>query len=205
MCTDDVTAGLADSLVRSDVTSYRINSVEHEGSLYDVHAKIVAKSDSTDDGRIPVVQENGKWLVCFTRKLESGESLPSDGPAPDSPGLGSSSDVESTPPPGDPETTETGSGNSICNTDRSGAFAVADEYVLLATSGSTDGAEDCVYAGTVPDSLTESLNGKSYSADYGSGGETGPFIWAGGDGTHLTVTVARESDGKYYVTAVSRS
>jgi hypothetical protein len=86
------------------------------------------------------------------------------------------------------------------------ASTTALTYVGAAEIGSAQIAQGCVYQDTVSPSVTQSISGGSiYSPqDIGGGGPVFHFTSIDGK-SQLTVTVARQSDGKFYVVKVVKS
>jgi hypothetical protein len=92
--------------------------------------------------------------------------------------------------------------NGICVGAQSGAVTVSGFYVGLAESGDTSAAQGCVYHDSVPASTTAKLSGKQFTPT-SLDPVGGKLVLKGSDGTTVTVTTSRESDGKYYVTSVT--
>lgn len=165
---------------------------------------------------IEVVKENGSWKVCPTDTSESGSgsgSVPSNFPTSVPSNLPTSvpsnlpTTIPSIPtglPSGLPSVPNI-SGINPCEF-ASDAFSAAETYVGLAEIGSANTAQGCVFQNQVPQSVTDSIKGGSLFTPEGSS-QTGPTIqFVSVDGkTHLTVTVQKESDGKFYVTNVQKS
>jgi hypothetical protein len=80
-------------------------------------------------------------------------------------------------------------------------------YVGMAELGYTDIAQACVYPGSVARSVTASINSSSSSTLYSPTTGFGLlFGFASLDGSsRLEISVAKESDGSFYVTHVSKT
>jgi hypothetical protein len=200
LCKEDLAdSALITALQSVHVTSYTIGNVDQNGDVTVVHANIQAQgTGSTPDGKIPVIQEDGKFKVCLSRS--TGGSPMSGGSS------GAATSSVAAPPstsdfPSQPSVPSSASG-VVCDDSQTDAFGVADWYMIKVEDGEDDGAQACTFPNTVPASVTASISGKNFEPDFGSGGETGPFIFNAKDGTSVSVSVTKESDGKFYVTGV---
>jgi hypothetical protein len=154
-----------------------------------VHASVTTTEKTSPDAKIATIQENGTWKVCLSKSL--GDS-----------GMGGSTPPSSVtqPPPSSSSNT-----SSACDSPIQSAFGVADWYMIKIEHDEASDAQNCVWNNSVPESVAQQLSGKDFTPDYSSGGETGPFVFNASDGTKVTVSVTKESDGNYYVTDVAVS
>jgi hypothetical protein len=86
------------------------------------------------------------------------------------------------------------------------ARTAAITYVGLAEVGQTDFAQGCVYHDAVPKTATASLTasgGGLYSPVTDSGGSTVEFKSIDGQST-IAVTATKQSDGKFYITKLTK-
>jgi hypothetical protein len=182
LCREDLGNGMMDSLESVEVVSYDIGTVEEKDGYSIVNATVRTTDDeSSPDGKVPVVKEDGTWKVCFSR------------------GIG---DLH-VPTTTDPTDTSGGSGDDgTCLADQGTALEVADRYVSVATY-SVEDAQACVYAGSVPASVAEGFAQDFFFYDHSNG--DGTFVYTNDEDQELTVTVTQESDGKYWVTDASVS
>jgi len=195
LCRDDVSNGFdlpklyhGDFLPNLMIVSYTIKSVEKDGDRTYVNASVRTSDDTHEvDGKVPVAREGGAWKVCFSRGIgETTTDVTSSSSTPSTTG----------PPP-------TVSGEACDTTGQSDPSIVADHYAVP-NGGSADRAQACVYQGSVPVSVTKQVVVQYLIYDHGVGG--GPFVYKDEkDGSTVTVTVTRESDGKFWVTDVSMS
>jgi hypothetical protein len=91
---------------------------------------------------------------------------------------------------------------SLCSGSTSG-FGVASTYVGAAEIGVPQVAQSCVYHNAVPESVARSLGGRLYGP-VTNDQNASVIVFKSTDGaTTVTVTTAKESDGNYYVIAVT--
>jgi len=184
LCREDLSGDMMDTLVDVKVVSYTIGSVEEKDGYSIVNASVRTEDDEDEsDGKVPVVQEDGTWKVCFSKALEDLEDL--DIPTTDTTDF--STDVTTT---------------SGCDADQNTASEVADRYVSVAAYSIPD-AQLCVYGASVPSSTTEEFGDKYFFYDHSNG--DGTYVYTNSDDQTLTVTVTMESDGRYWVTDASIS
>jgi hypothetical protein len=209
LCASDISAGLANQLNQSGkVTNYKIlNTVSKGDNRATVTVTVTTQKGGTQTEPLPVVKEDGKWKVCFTGGGQPPGG-PSDFPSPTGSQIPPTASVPSIslpsislPPisnlPSVPVTNP-----CAVITDPN---TVALVYVGAAEIGQTDVAQACVFENSVPRSATESLatTGNGLFAPTGSHGTTYEFESIDGT-TRLAVTVTKESDGNYYITALER-
>jgi hypothetical protein len=180
LCKKDLGNDLADGLGETRVVSYKIGSVDEQGDVAYVHVQVRTEKDSNNgDTKVPVIQEDGDWKVCFTKDLSI--------PTTSSYTTDTSSDSPSTP--------------GSCSADQSSALQVADEYAY-SLAYDTDAAKACVYNGMVPDSVTDGFEDKSFTLDHNNG-DTYIYKSSSSETLTMSVTVTKMSDGKYWVTNVT--
>ncbi len=92
--------------------------------------------------------------------------------------------------------------SSLC-ANQTNALIVAAGYIGLAEGGDATDAQACVYKNSVPLATTQKLSGKELIPT-GALDSSGTLTLTGG-GSTVKVTTAKESDGNYYVTAVTIS
>lgn len=96
----------------------------------------------------------------------------------------------------------TGSAAAALCTGATSTYGVAGTYVGLAEIGRVQAAQACVFHGTVAASITARLTGKTFLTKNADTNATVIEFEATDRSTRLTVTTAKEPDGRYYVTAV---
>jgi hypothetical protein len=206
LCDGDIAVGTATKLGSSGrIISYTIGKESKKNGVTTIEVTASTTQDpKPSSAEFPVVKENGKWKVCFTKALSTIPtgaatglpSVPTTGNTgfPTDTGLPSSSGIP----------TDLPSGLSICqgSTD---ALSAAEAYVGAAEVGLTQFAQSCVYQNSVPLSVTTSLSGKLYApVSPGSGGSQ--FVFRSTDSSStLTIKVTKESDGHFYITGVQKS
>jgi hypothetical protein len=206
LCDGDIAVGTATKLGSSGrIISYTIGKQSKKNGVTTIEVTAsTTQEPNPSSAEFPVVKEDGKWKVCFTKALSTIPtgaatglpSLPSTGNSgfPTDTGLPSTSGIP----------TDLPSGLSICqgSTD---ALSAAEAYVGAAEVGLTQFAQSCVYQDSVSLSVTTSLTGKLYApASPGSGGSQ--FVFKSTDSSStVTIMVTKESDGHFYVTGVQKS
>ncbi len=214
LCQADRDSGVVDQLSAGGrVTAYRIGATTKSDSSHAiVQATVTTTNGGTDTAPVPVVKENGSWKVCFrtaaTPPASAGPSGPSavvPVPAPSLSGLPSIS-FPSITVPSIPVPSIGGSGIpaiNLCSATDS-AEQAARVYVSAASLGQAQLAQSCVYHDTVSKAVTTSLRSGEFYTLSGSSGATFTFRSVNGSST-ITVKVTKESDGKYWITAVKKS
>jgi hypothetical protein len=214
LCKADANDAVIASLRTSGrIKSYSIGAVHNEDST---HAVVSARLTTTisptpADVAFQVVKEGGTWKACPDRSSIVG--VPNGGPS-GFPSAQSSIPVVPVPsisipvpsisvpnfpvPSGVPSTTINPCG--FATTLEQSAIT----FVGLAELGQTSYAKACVWNGQVTTSDIEKLRAKTSSDYFSPAGSSGPVVsFASIDGTkHLQVTMAKEADGRYYVTKV---
>jgi hypothetical protein len=220
LCRQDLQLGtIAGLQSQGKVTSYTIGAVDKTDSSHaTVTATVVsANGNEPDTSQLPVVKEGGTWKVCVSEALRQ---LPSDLASATPPSFPSGSVPVTVPvtvpsinvpsltlPSIDiPSISAPSLGTSLgafCASSIS-ALTTAATYVGAVEIGSADLAQGCVYKSSVPASVTRSIGaGHKFYAPT-STSQTGPvFEFRSTDGTSkIEITVAKKSDGKFYVTKV---
>ena len=212
LCSGDIAIGTATQLGSSGkILTYKIGNQTTKNGVTTVEVTAsTTKEPTPTSAEFPVVKEGGKWKVCFSKALSN---LPTGVPSGFPSGLPTSpTDTGAPTDTGVP--TDTGfptslpsslpSGLNICSSSTN-ALGAAEAYVGAAEVGLTSFAQSCVYQGSVPLSVTTSLNGKLYGPD-SSASSGNHFVFKSTDSsTTVTVEVTKESDGKYWITAVQKS
>jgi hypothetical protein len=200
LCDGDIAAGQATKLSSSGrIVSYSIGKQSKKNGITTIEVTAsTTQEPKPSSAEFPVVKENGKWKVCFTK---ASSTLPAGAPTglPSVPTTGSSGFPSSSGIP-----TDLPSGLSICQ-GTTDALSAAEAYVGAAEVGLTQFAQSCVYQNSVPLSVTTSLNGKLYApVSQGSGGSQ--FVFKSTDSSStVTIKVTKEADGHFYITGVQRS
>ena len=199
------------------ITSYTIGRTTQQGpdkAKVAVTATVTGRAPDTES--LPTIKEDGHWKVCLSSGgglsagtlptgVLSGGPLPSGLPTSDLPGLpsGLPTDGLGGGSAGGPSAPTAA---NIC-IQLDSASRVAGFYLNLAQLGSVSSAQQCVYQDTVPESTTAGIRkpGVFYLPVAGSSTD-GPFTFRSTTGNAtVTVTVAKESDGHYYVVKVATS
>ena len=195
------------------IKSYSIGAVHSEDAT---HAVVSARLTTTDsptpaDVAFQVVKEDGTWKAC--PDLSSITGVPSGGPG----GFPSASQTVpvipipsiSIPVPSISVPNFPGPSGVPSGTINPCGFATSLEqsaitFVGLAELGQTNYAKACVWNGQVSTSDIEQLRARNPNDYFSPAGSSGPVVsFASVDGSkHLEVTMAKESDGRYYVTKV---
>jgi hypothetical protein len=209
LCKADVAAGTAEDLGSGGrVLSYTIGkTTKMDSSHAAVQVKVTTASGSSS-APVPVVKENGSWKVCFTSAPN-----PSASGSPGAPSTAAPSGIIPLPSVSVPSIAipslsvpSVGSlpGINICS-GASSAQQAAQVYVSAATIGQTDLAQACVYHDSVSRSVTESIHsaGEFYRLSGQKSATTFEFRSVTSSSI-ITVTVTRESDGKYWITDVKK-
>jgi hypothetical protein len=223
LCAADNKMGVTDDLSKDRIKTYTIGAVSKKDAN---NATVTATVTSTDgDGpeteALPVVKEGGKWKVCISKMLTTqnpsstagptGTSGPSDFPSETTAPSGLPTEVPSLPSSELPNASDlpsipAGAGFNVCGTKGTGEDA-ATTYVGMAELGYTDYAQACVYRNSVSKATTASIKGNGGTTLYapsGGSGDTYQFTSVDGN-SHVTVTVAKESDGQYWIVKVVKS
>lgn len=196
------------------VVSYTIGTVTKKDSDHaTVRVSVVTKGESkAQSADLPVKKEGGKWKVCVSDMFAN---LPTSLPTGFSSGIPSEFPTNLIPTGLPTEVTDLPSGlpsglptSGICASAED-ALTPAETYMGLASFGFTSVAQACVYQDSVPQSVTARLSGgtlytpgqdKTGDDNHGPKGE---YDFTSIDGSKkVTVTVTKQSDGKYYVTGV---
>lgn len=196
------------------VKSYTIGTVTKKDSDHaTVRVSVVTKGESkAQSADLPVKKEGGKWKVCVSDMFAN---LPTSLPTGFSSGIPSEFPTNLIPTGLPTEVTDLPSGlpsglptSGICASAED-ALTPAETYMGLASFGFTSVAQACVYQDSVPQSVTARLSGgtlytpgqdKTGDDNHGPKGE---YDFTSIDGSKkVTVTVTKQSDGKYYVTGV---
>jgi hypothetical protein len=216
LCAGDRAIGQVSHLLTSGtITGYTLGAQTSQSDVTFVAATFsTSRAPVPTTEQFPVVKEGGSWKVCFSREIAAlPATLPSGGipnftlPTLGVPGGG----------PGQPTSAGTGGGagstigapipsitdiGRLCTGSTSG-FGVASTYVGAAEIGVPQVAQGCVYRDAVPLSVAQRLSGKLFgpvTADPNAS----VIVYQSSDGsTRVTVTTAKEPDGRYYVTAVT--
>ncbi|HVU91218.1 MAG TPA: hypothetical protein VHC23_03225 [Jatrophihabitans sp.] len=224
LCAADNKIGVTDDLNKDRITTYKIGKVtKKDANNATVKATVTStQSDGPETEDLPVVKEGGKWKVCLTRAatVDNPTSAPTEPAAPtetsapsDFPSEPSEqpSDIPSVPTsdlPGvsDLPSMPAGAGFNVCGTKGTGEDA-ATTYVGMAELGYTDYAQACVYQGSVSKATTASIKGSGNTTLYApTGGSGNTYEFTSIDNkSHVTVTVAKESDGQYWIVKVVKS
>jgi hypothetical protein len=206
---------LADLRSAGRLSSYSIVSAKQtDGRHAVVRARVTfALFPQPQSLTTPVVKEGGAWKVCPTYSSQSGSgggtqpsAAPTLGVPPSGAPAPSGFPSVSIPPIAIPSLSVPSGipGFNPCAFTSGDALRAATTYVGLAELGETSVAQACVYHDAVPRSVTASLHVAgpgSYFAPSGHSGAT--FDFAAIDGSaHLSVTVTKEPDGRFYVTKV---
>ena len=212
--------GQASSIVTTILSTAQIGQehINSDGNSGTVDVTVSFAGQSTPFP-VPVTKENGAWKVCPDPSSLGSlggisiSGVPSGGAPTLVPTFPSEvpSGIPTVPSISVPSISGLPSGipgnlSNLCGfaTD---AETAALTYVGFAEIGEIDSAQGCIYQGSVPQSVTESLkvtNSTGYYAPSGNSGHT--YQFASVDGAHhLAVTVEKESDGLFYVTKVETS
>lgn len=208
LCKADLAGTLTDRINADQaIDTYRILGQSKRGGVTHVSASVKAVGDpSPTTLDFPVVKESGGWKVCFgagSGALPGGTgsggptAITTDTGQPTAPQSGTSgnTDLPSQLPTALP------GGASICASAESGRDA-AVTYVGAAEIGGTGLAQSCVYQGAVPQATTAKIAGHLY-APRTTDPNASVIVFGTVDGsTQLTVTTAKQSDGKWYVVGV---
>ncbi len=216
--------GIAVFAATDRLKSYAIGATTTTGTdRASVHASITTTGGEQQDIDIPVVKENGHWRVCPSSGagalpgLGGTSATPSAStPSATAPGGGPTFSLPTSIPSG---LLPSGIPSGILPSNIPGALnfcasssdalTPAEAYIGAAEVGLGPIAQTCVYHDVVPRSVADGLNGKLYAPDGedrsgGNGkGPKGVYVFKSLDGNStVTITTARQSDGKYYVTDV---
>jgi hypothetical protein len=203
LCKQDLARGVATRLEDNGrIRSYTIGPTSVTSSGVTRVAVTTTTTHGAGPGivQIPVVKEGDSWKVCFTEEIGLSPSLsptmsgtPTGARAPTGTPTGTA--APTTLPSGLP------TGTGICTAARDGLSA-AEIYVDAAQVGLSKQAQSCVYHDRVPASVTARLKGKLFGPQTTDTNATSFVFETSGGAERVTVKVARESDGHYYVTGV---
>lgn len=202
LCERDLQTGTAGNIASMTISRYSIDAVSQSSDTATVTATV------TDGGSnrvipIPVIKEKGAWKVCLLIGANLGGSSSASAPSGSTGSTGSAptSPAGSTPVPSVSVPTDVGI--DVCHTSTT-AEMTAQVFVGALALGQADLAKPCVFNNSVPASTLEAIAASDtlYSQTSGSGST---FVFTSSDGTKkLTVTVTKESDGKFYVTGLQQ-
>ena len=207
MCSRDRSdSELTGVLSKLKIASYDLHEVEQSGDTATVHASVSsADGHSNPDAAIIVVREGGDWKVCLS---STGAAAESGGYTPSAPS--SSYGDPSSDPYGDPSSDGASSygassagGPGDCSDWQNDASNTAQfGYVYSAEDGEVDDAQACVYEGRVPRATAQRIADAHVVLLLNYSSETEFRFHDSDDKISVTVTVAKEPDGKYWVTGV---
>ena len=198
LCAADRTAKIADSLALTGrITSYKVGATHESGSHATTDTTISTTQGATDEHLTFPLEKDGKvWKVCFT---STGGGFLTGGPSSSAP---PSSGSQSTAPPPGPTLPNL---SNVCSSFNDQPFPVATAYITAAEYGQPQIASGCVWHDSVSAATARQLTGLSLTPDYSSAAGPGPYLWTDKRGTKVTITVTKESDGKYYITKIAIS
>lgn len=213
LCASDRKLGQVSHLQSAGrITSYRLGDESSQDGVTFVAASYTTTANPTGTSeRFPVVKDSGSWTVCFSRELAASSP---NGPSAGAPsGLPSQLPIRTgsgtpgivIPAPSNGRASLPSSAAAALCTGSTSGFGAAQNYLGAAELGSSGVAQACVYGDAVPISVTKQLSGKLFIPVTTDQNASVIVFQTTDQRTHVTVTTAREPDGRYYVTAVSIS
>lgn len=197
VCKKDLTNPALSEIVGDEhASSYSIGEAKEDSpDRVTVSVRVTTEKSGTDSAELPVVREDGEWRVCFSDVSSTSSSASTPDPNTPDPSF-------SAPSSGGTDSTD--STFNVCASG-SDAASTAKIFISFITLGSSEQAAACVADGKLSESQVKALLGDIYSPSQATG--SGPqFTFTSATGTStITVTVEKQSDGRYYVTAASKS